>query len=454
MSGVRKLGLIIFGGLLVLLFAGFAIGQGITQPSVPDGDIAVVEEVPDGLGNISQEDYDRSFEQTWRRGGLNAEPQPGDAQYDQVRETAIGDLLDRAWLTGEASELGIQASDREVANEFATVRNDQFRDDAAFKKFLKDSNFTVEEVRDRVRLQVLSTKIQDDITGGITEVSDDEAEKFYEASKDNFATPESRDIRLVVTDDEADAEKAKAELDKGSDDKQFAKVAKQYSTQGSSAQGGKTVATEGAFPDPAGSEIMSAPENEVIGPVEGGGQFYVFKVVGVTEAETPTIDDVRDQIEQQLLPSLQQRVMAEFVSDYNAKWTSRTFCAPDYTISRCANFEGDGRIETADPACYEEGAADADPPLSCPAPVALPSPIEPGGNAGTGALNQGIANLPQGPVPPGDAADAAAQPPGAPGAIDPATGAPTGAAGGDAAAQQAAAAQAAAAQAAAQAAGQ
>jgi parvulin-like peptidyl-prolyl isomerase len=446
MSGARKLGLIIFGGILVVLFAGFAIAQGLGDPSIPSGDIAVVEDVPDGLGNISKEQYDRSFEQTWRRGGLNAAPKPGDAQYDQVRETAIGDLLDQAWLAGEASELGIEASDREIDNEFATVRKDQFPDEAAFKKFLKDSNFTIDEVRDRVRLQVLSTKIQDEITGQVTEVSDTEAERFYEASKDNFATPESRDIRLVVTDNEADAEKAKAELDKGSDDKQFAKVAKQYSTQGSSAQGGKTVATEGAFPDPAGSEIMSAPENEVIGPVEGGNQFYVFKVVDVTPAETPTLDDVRDQINQQLLPALQQRVMSEFVSDYNAKWTSRTFCAEDYTISRCANFESDGRIEVADPACYEDGAADADPPLACPAPVALPKPLAPGGNAGIGALNQGASNLPQGPVPPGDASAAAAQPPGG-------VGAPTGAAGGDAA-SQAAAAQAAAQAAAAQAAGQ
>lgn len=453
MSGARKFGLIIFGGIFIVLFAGFAIAQGLGNPAIPSGDIAVVEDVPDGLGNISQDEYDRSFDQTWRRGGLNAAPKPGDAQYDQVKETAIGDLLDQAWLAGEASELGIEATDREVDNEFATVRQDQFPDEAAFKKFLKDSNFTIDEVRDRVRLQVLSTKIQDEVTGSVTEVSDQEAERFYEASKENFATPESRDIRLVVTDSKADAEKAKAELDKGSDDKQFAKVAKQYSTQGSSAQGGKTVATEGAFPDPAGSEIMSAPEGEVIGPVEGGNQFYVFKVVGVTPAETPTIDDVRDQINQQLLPALQQRVMSEFVSDYNAKWTSRTFCAEDYTISRCANFETDGRIEVADPACYEEGAADADPPLVCPAPVALPKPLAPGGNAGLGALNQGASNLPQGPVPPGDASAAAAQPPAGAGAIDPTTGAPTGAAGGDAA-SQAAAAQAAAQAAAAQAAGQ
>jgi hypothetical protein len=50
MSSTRKIGLIGFGALLVLLFAGFAITGGIGNPSVPEGDAALVEEVPDEIG--------------------------------------------------------------------------------------------------------------------------------------------------------------------------------------------------------------------------------------------------------------------------------------------------------------------------------------------------------------------------------------------------------------------
>ncbi len=409
MSGSRRTGLVIFGALLIVLFAGIAIAQGgIGNPSVPSGDIALVEDVPDGLGNISQEQYDRSFLQTWKRGGLQEAPKPGDAQYDQIKEAAINDQLDQAWLAGEADELGVNATDREIDAEFKTIREDQFPDEAAFQKFLKDSNFTLDEVRVRVKLQVLSRKIEERITTGVTEVPQDLLEQTYEDSKESYVTPETRDISLIVTDNQADADKVQAALDENSDAKSFSSLAKKYSTHGSSSQGGDTVATEGAFPDPAGSDIMSATEGELSGPVEVDGDTYFFKVNKINPEETQSLEDVTPQLRQQLLPTLQQQAMSDFVASYNSKWTSRTFCADDYTVARCSNFEGDGRLETADPACYEDGAADSTKPLSCPAPVGLRAPQAPGGDTGDPLAAANGASKPQGPVVPGDPADAQA----------------------------------------------
>jgi hypothetical protein len=153
---------------------------------------------------------------------------------------------------------------------------------------------------------------------------------------------------------------------------------------------------------------MSAEEGAVLGPIEAGGDFYFFRVEKVNPEETQSFDDVREQIQQQLLPTLQQQRFADFVTDYNSKWTSRTFCAEDYIVARCSNFEGDGRLESADPACYEEGAADADPAISCPAPIGLRAPQSPGGNTLDPFGVAGGGNLPQGPVAPGDADTAAA----------------------------------------------
>ena len=260
MSGARKSGLIVFGAIFVLLFAGIAVAQGIGNPGVPDGDIALVEDVPDGKGEISMEQYERSFLQTWKRGGLQQAPKPGEAQFEQIKEAAINDLLDQAWLTGEAAELGVTATEREIDNEFQTIRQDQFPNEAAFDRFLEESSFTEEEVLDRVRLQVLSRKIEEQITQGVEEVPEEQIEEFYESSKENFTTPETRDIRLIVTDNKADADEVEAELEKSSETKDYARLAREFSTNGSSSQGGRTVATEGAFPDPAGSEVMGAEE--------------------------------------------------------------------------------------------------------------------------------------------------------------------------------------------------
>ncbi|MCO5315640.1 MAG: peptidyl-prolyl cis-trans isomerase [Solirubrobacterales bacterium] len=459
MTGARKFGIVTFGAILIALFVIIGLAQGIGRPSVQDGDIALVQDVegaPDNRIDISQKQYDRAFIQAWKRAGLKVSPKRRDAQYKQVHEGAISDLLDQAWLNGEAAELGINASDREIEAELTNIRNQQFPDEAAFDKFLKESGFNMDEVKDRVRLQVLSNKIQEKITGSIKKADESDIEQAYEANKQAFTTPATRDIRLIVTDSEKRAEAAKQALGENPDEKTFAKVAKEYSTHASKSQGGETVATEGAFPDPAGSDIMKATKDQLEGPIKAGDQFYIFSVTKITDEKVQPLEKVRDQIEQQVLPTLQQKAMQDFVSDYNAKWKSRTVCADGYVISRCSNFKGDGRPQDADPACYKPGAGKkaAAGKLACPAPVGLWKPLAPGSNATASGLGQQAQALPQGPIPAGDSTKAPAAGAGGAGALGGVTGgAASGAAGGSAAAQ-AAAAQAAAAQAAAQAGGQ
>ena len=411
MSSTRKIGLIGFGVLLVVLFAGFAITSGIGNPSVPDGDVALVEDVPGDLGTISQEDYDTSFRQAWKRAGLQKAPAETDAQYDQIREAAMNDLLDQAWLTGEAAELGVTASDREVENQFKSIRDDQFPDRAAYEKFLKDSGFTNEQVLDRVRLQVLSTKIEEKIRDDVPPASDSEIEEAYESAIDAYTTPESRDILLIVTSGKKSTDAVEKALAEDDSDKAFSRLARKYSVNPTKAEGGKTIASEGSFPEPAGPAIMEAETGQVEGPIAVEKENYFFKVTKVNPEETQELSEVEEQIKQQILPTKQQEALSAFVADYNAKWRSRTFCAEDYVVARCQNFEGDGRNPAADPACFEDDAGDRDreQPLACPAIVTANAPVAPGGDsaAPTSPLGGPAPTAPpQGPIPPGGKAPA------------------------------------------------
>ena len=59
--GRQRLALVVFGALFVVLFAGFAVAQGIGQPSVPSGDVAIVKDVPDDIGTVSEADFKRAL---------------------------------------------------------------------------------------------------------------------------------------------------------------------------------------------------------------------------------------------------------------------------------------------------------------------------------------------------------------------------------------------------------
>ena len=405
MTSSHRTALIAFGAVFVVLIAWVAVTDGLGKASVPSGDVAVVEEVPDGAGNITREQFDVAFRQSALRTGLERSPKPGDQQYQEVLEGAMNDLLDQAWLTGEAAELGITASSREVENELETVKESQFGSEREFEQFLEESGFTNEGVRDRVRLQVLSRKIEEDIRTGAGEPTESDIEDFYEQSKDQFTTPAENEIRLIVTSGEKDTEAVEKALAEDDSDRAFARLAREYSTNPSKSDGGKVTATAGQFPDPAGSAIMEAAVGDVQGPIDVDGNDYFFRVLEVNPEEVAPLSEVRGQIEQQLVPTLEQQALTSFIEDYNSKWTSRTVCAEGYVVARCSNYKGDGRNPAADPACYgeadPEGAGEEEAELACPAPVSLNAPIEPGANADAGPFGQQTTQpKPQGPTPP------------------------------------------------------
>ncbi|HEX8049832.1 MAG TPA: SurA N-terminal domain-containing protein, partial [Solirubrobacterales bacterium] len=156
----QRLGLILFGALFVLLFVGFAVAQGIGSPGVPSGAVATVQDVPDDIADVSQEDFDHAMEQQVAQAKLKKAPEPGSEKYEEMKTTALGELLDEIWIKGEAEALGVKVTDKQVEEELAQIKEQNFPSPAAYKKFLKESKFTQEDVDKRVELQVLSTAIQ------------------------------------------------------------------------------------------------------------------------------------------------------------------------------------------------------------------------------------------------------------------------------------------------------
>ena len=135
-------------------------------------------------------------------------PKPGDEQYDGLKETALGELLDSIWIQGAAAEMGIPVTPQEVDAELKKLKEQSFQTEKQYQEFLKESRYTDEDVDRRVKLQILSTKIQDQVQEEAPTPSSSEIEDFYEAAKaSQFTTPESRDVRIVVNKDERKSKK-------------------------------------------------------------------------------------------------------------------------------------------------------------------------------------------------------------------------------------------------------
>jgi foldase protein PrsA len=398
-----------FGVLVVVLFVIVGVAVGLGHPSVPEGDIAVVEDAPDGT--ITQADFDRALEQTAARQGIQKVPAPDDPQYQALADSAQSDLLLSRWVAGEAEERGIEVSDREIDQELDTVKQQQFGSEQAFQRFLKQSGFTEDEARERIELQLISNRIQQDVLPQQPTVTDAEVAAAYDANKSQFQQPETRDVRVVTTKTEAEANKALAALGDSPSAQDWTKVAKQYSTDDATkASGGlRQGVVQGQSEPTLDQQIFSATQGQLVGPFKTDAGYDVLQVDKVNPASTTSLDDARQQIRQALVSQRQQQIAQDFQDEFQGKWVARTFCADGYRIDQCSNAE-----PPPDP-CTEKVAEKQ----GCNAPAAPRAVIQPGTNTVFGA--QAPTPLPQGPVTP-QAQQPATQglPPGSvPGAVPP-----------------------------------
>ena len=341
--------------------------------------MAKVEDVPDEIANVTQEEFDHALEQQVAQAKLKKTPARDSDKFEELKEAALGELLDQIWIRGQAEELGITVTDKQVEEELAQIKKQSFPGKGSFDKFLKESKFTEEDVNDRVELQVLSTAIQEKVNGETPAPSASEISDYFEAEKaTQFTEKESRDVRLIINKDKAKVEAAKKELEKDNSPASWKKVAPKYSSDPTSkAKGGlQEGITEEFLKGELKEAIFGSATGELKGPVKFETNWILVEVTKLNAAKVKTLPEVKAQIEETLKGEKQQEFFAEFVSDYQTTWKSRTFCADGYVIERCANFTGDGRPANAPPACYE--ADPKTPATECPAPVTPISPALPG----------------------------------------------------------------------------
>jgi foldase protein PrsA len=420
----KTIGLIGGAMLLIALFVAVAAAQGIGHPNPSSDEIAVVEDAPEGT--ITKEDFDRALTQTAARQGIKQVPAPDDPQYQLLSDAAVSDLILTRWVLGEAEERGIEVSEREIDDELQNVIKQQFGSQKAFDKFLDQSGFTLDEARQRIRLQLISQRIQSDVLPQEPEITSDEIQTYYDANKSQFETPETRDVRVVLTKTEAEAAKAKAELEKDSSPKGWQAVTKKYSIdEATKTTGGlRQQVVQGQSEPALDKEIYESSEGELVGPFKANAGYYVIQVESINPAKTTSVEDATDDIKQALVSARQNQVAENFQDDFSAKWRSRTYCAEGYRIDRCANADAPASQCTKDVAEKTGCGATVTQrkvvppgqavPFGVTAPTALvQGPVFPAAPTSPTGLPPGVQGLPPGAVPqapPGGAAPTA--PPG------------------------------------------
>lgn len=272
-------------------------------------------------------------------------------EWDTAKGQIMTSLIQSKWYELEAKDRGIKVSDAEVKQTFTPLKQQTFPKDADYQRFLKSTGQTEADLLKLVKGNIYKQKVEQQAAKSAKPTAK-QIEDEYKKNKKRYATPASRDLLVVFNSKKDKADAAFSAL-KGGDS--FAKVAKKYSQDSASkTNGGKFPGvTKGQFEPSLDKAVFGAKKGALVGPVKTQFGYYIFQVTKITVAKQQSLKEAKQQIEQTLQSTNQQKAFTDFQKEFEGKWRKKTNCADLYKMELCKN----GPKKKAGPSGAAGGAA-------------------------------------------------------------------------------------------------
>ncbi|MFL0583593.1 peptidylprolyl isomerase [Solibacillus silvestris] len=252
--------------------------------------------------------------------GLAACSNPGD---EVVVSTSVGDITQEEFYNSMKDIAGDQllqqvvveqilndkykVTDEEIEEELKGVK-EQYGE--SYEAVLAQSNLTEETLKTNIRFTLLQEKALKDV-----EVTDKEIEKYY-----NQASQELN-ARHILVEDEETAKEIKAKLDAGED---FAKLAKEFSTDpGSGAKGGDLGwFTVGTMVPEFNDAAYALEIDEISEPVQSEHGFHIIQVTDKRDVKDyGKLEDKKEEIRESIAATKADwnTKMAELIKEADVK---------------------------------------------------------------------------------------------------------------------------------------
>jgi foldase protein PrsA len=266
-----------------------------------------------------------------------------ETQYTSLKQEVVGYLVQLNWLLGEGEKLGVKVSDKEVKKQFDTevsqAKAAQFKEPGSFEKFLASSGYTVSDLLLRTKQTLVQQKIEQKLNQeAAKKPTQAEIEKYYNEHKSLYGQPEKRNLLVVLTKTEAQAKKAKQEIESG---KSFASIAKKVSIDPASKSTGGSLSgvTKEEEAKPFGEAAFSAKTKVLTGPLKTSIGYYVFEVTKTIPGSQQKLSQVSSTISQTIISTKQRTVLEKFGKEYKARWKARTECRKEFSVEGCKGYK-------------------------------------------------------------------------------------------------------------------
>jgi foldase protein PrsA len=189
----------------------------------------------------------------------------------------------------------------------------------------------------RIKVQQIYSKL---LARHPTTVTNAAIAAYYAKHASSFGTPESRNMRIVLTKTPAQVTAAKNALNHG---QSWKAVAKKYSIDPTTKNtGGLLSKVTAGQQDAALSAAAFGPTAKVgklLGPIKGQFGYYLVEVTKITPAKSRTLAQSTTLIKQTLTTQLQTAAQNAVNNAAKKDWQSKTKCQSTYAMADCSGYK-------------------------------------------------------------------------------------------------------------------
>lgn len=245
-----------------------------------------------------------------------------EALNKQYGAATLSTLITDKVVALEAEKQKVTSTEADIEAQVKKLE-EQYGGEEGLNSALQSSNMTLEDLKASMTTYVLSTKM---IEKGL-DTSDEVLQAYLAENEATFATEAQVQASHILVADEKTAVALKKELDEGAD---FAKVAKENSTDtGSAANGGDLGYFSAADMVAEFSEAAFAmKKGEISEPVKSEYGYHIIKVTGIKEAGSTNYEDIKDQVKSAYVDAQVQAQYSQWLTAVMAEYDVDNTLAP------------------------------------------------------------------------------------------------------------------------------
>jgi foldase protein PrsA len=231
------------------------------------------------------------------------------ALVEQNGEEALDAIISDKIIQLEIEKADIVVTEEEIREEFAKMAN-YYGGEEVLAQTMASYNMSQEDMDENIKLNLSMKKL----VGSDIVVTDEEIAEFYTANAAIFNKAEQVNASHILVETEEIAKEVLGKLDAG---ETFEDLAKEYSSDGSAANGGNLgFFGRGQMVESFDEAAFSLPIGEISEPIKSNFGYHIIKVLEKTEATEGSLEKNKEEIKEMVLES---KIPEAFAAWYEVK---------------------------------------------------------------------------------------------------------------------------------------